>query len=187
MKKKGDVIINTLVIIILAIVALVVLIYGFNVGWGNFFEQITGLGGSQVNVQTNVQSCQISCSTNSDYDYCQKLRTVVFNEDKKDPRNNRKYTCLNLVSENVGLTSCDTINCGVIGNGLCSGVPDSSKCGVQNDRGKSNCESITGCIWVDDLNPNDNIGNCEISPDFSCASLNNNKVVCERAGCQWQS
>ena len=75
--------VNALVMIIIAIVLLVVLIYGFTVGWGNLFQNVLIFGGGKVNVQTIVSSCQISCTTQSIYDYCTKVRNVVFDAKEK--------------------------------------------------------------------------------------------------------
>ena len=115
MNKKGaDLAIGTIVVIILALVVLVVIIYGFTVGWGNLFQQILGFGGGQVNVQTIVNSCQVSCSTQSTFDYCSRTRNVVFNEGEKG----LKLTCFRLEDgnpdkgaiPNVGLASCGLID-----------------------------------------------------------------------------
>lgn len=115
-RRAAEMTIGTIVIIILAIVVLVVLVYGFTVGWGNLFNQLTGLGGGNVNVQTVVQGCQIACSTQASFDFCQLKRNVVFTEDKNDLRykdNNQKFTCGDLVFKNVGLAPCDQITCDV--------------------------------------------------------------------------
>ena len=115
MNKKGaELTIGIIVIIILSLVVLVVVIYGFTVGWGNLFQQILGFGGGNVNVQTIVSSCQVSCSTQSTFDYCSRTRNVVFNEGEKGS----KLTCFRLEDgnpdkgaiPNVGLTRCDLID-----------------------------------------------------------------------------
>ena len=190
MNKKGaEMAIGTIVIIILALVVLVVIIYGFTVGWGNLFQNILGFGGGQVNVQTIVSSCQVSCSTQSVYDFCSKRRNVVFEEKGKG----ELFTCEQLAKRipSVGL-SCDNIDCGIgIGGarGLCNGVLDSSFCENEKDRGKTNCESLSVCTWIDDNNPNDNIGNCALKQGSTCASFNDNENIClqlREFGCEWQ-
>lgn len=117
--KRGEITISTIVTIILALVVLVVVIYGFTVGWGNLFQNILGFGGGQVNIQTIVQSCSVSCSTQSIFDYCRQLRTVIFEERGQKFR----LTCSMLESTRVltneqgqitvpssGLNSCDNID-----------------------------------------------------------------------------
>jgi hypothetical protein len=79
MNKKGaEMTIGTIVVIILALVVLVVLIYGFSTGWGNLWENIIGFGGGKVNVQNVVDSCKVACATSGTYDFCRKPRDVTF-------------------------------------------------------------------------------------------------------------
>lgn len=109
MNKKGaEMTIGTIVMIILALVVLVVIIYGFTTGWGNLWQNIVGFGGGKVNVQTVVRSCQLACSTNSVFDYCTKERSVIKTEDQKTPE---KMKCSQLEDENVGLDECLSIDC----------------------------------------------------------------------------
>jgi hypothetical protein len=119
-KKGAEMTIGTIIIIILALVVLVVIIYGFNTGWGNLWDKLTSFGPGKENVQTIVDSCNLACSTGSQYDYC-KLRDVKFKS------GNDIYTvsksCKNLELEitatlngkpdaklNAGL-SCPAISC----------------------------------------------------------------------------
>ena len=61
MNKKGaEMTIGTIIIIVLALVVLVVLIFGFSTGWSNLWEKITAFGGGEVNVQSVVQTFLIS-------------------------------------------------------------------------------------------------------------------------------
>jgi len=49
MNKAGaEMTIGTIIVIILALVVLVVLIYGFTTGWGNLWDKLTGYGGGNV-------------------------------------------------------------------------------------------------------------------------------------------
>ncbi len=108
-KKAAEMTIGTIVVIILALVVLVVLIYGFTTGWGNLWQRLTGFTGGEVNVQTVVQSCQLACSTSAKYDYCLKERNVIFDEGSEA----EKLTCRDLENRvpSVGLSSCSSINC----------------------------------------------------------------------------
>jgi len=125
-RAEGGMTIGTIVVIILAILVLVVLAFGFTEGWGEFWSKITGLGGGKVNAQTVVQKCQIECASQSTYNYCRKLKSVVF----VDNGDKYKLTCskleeggnriLDVVDSTgaskrinipgVGLEYCDTIN-----------------------------------------------------------------------------
>jgi hypothetical protein len=91
-KKGAEMTIGTIVMIILALVVLVVIIYGFTVGWSNLFQNIQGFGGGDINVQTIVQACQVACATNSQFDYCTRTRNVVFDDTDED-YNKNKWTC----------------------------------------------------------------------------------------------
>ena len=109
-KKGAEMTIGTIVMIILALVVLVVIIYGFTTGWGNLWQNIIGFGGGKVNVQTVVRSCQLACSTNSVYDYCTKVRDVTKTEDQKTPD---KKKCFELEGDEYNLDKCEQIDCTV--------------------------------------------------------------------------
>ncbi len=110
MNKKGaEITIGTIIIIILALVVLVVLIYGFITGWGSLWQNVIGFGGGKINVQTVIQSCQIACTTQSYYEYCNRQRNVIFEEKEKG----EPMSCEDLESRGVGLI-CDRVDCEVI-------------------------------------------------------------------------
>jgi len=79
-KKASEITIGTIIFIILGILVLVILIYGFSTGWSNLWERIIGISGGDENVQLIVQNCMIACETQSQYDYCTKIRTIKFKE-----------------------------------------------------------------------------------------------------------
>jgi len=109
MNKKGaEITVGTIIIIILALVVLVVLIYGFTTGWGSLWQNVIGFGGGKINVQTVIQSCQIACTTQSYYEYCNRKRNVIFEEKEKGT----SMSCdeLEKSPKNVGL-SCDRLDC----------------------------------------------------------------------------
>jgi len=125
MNKKGaEMTIGTIVIIILAIIVLVVLVYGFTTGWQDMWDNIVSFGGGKVNVQTVIQSCEIACSTQQEYSYCKKVRSVVFDENLDAER----LTCRDLEVRGVGL-SCDMncplpgVTCADLVESVCAGVP----------------------------------------------------------------
>lgn len=122
MNKKGsEMTIGTIIVIILALVVLVVIIYGFVTGWGNLWEKIIGLGGGgKPNVQTHVDSCKVACASEAKSDYC-KIRNVIFDDNSK-----QNLTCERLASDrgvSIGLDACPSINCGAISptEGTCTG------------------------------------------------------------------
>src|SRR3989344_8012917 len=85
-KKGAEFTISTLIVIILAIVLLVVIVLGFTAGWSNMWSRIVGFI-SPANVDTIKQSCDFACSTNAKYDWCEKTRSVTWQdaEGKKQP------------------------------------------------------------------------------------------------------
>lgn len=116
-KKGAEMTIGTIIVIILALVVLVVLIYGFSTGWGNLWNKLTGYGGGTVNVQTVVDGCRIACATGGSYDYCTKKQKVIFDTNVSSARNKQEYSCLALELQQVGLPSCDNVDCGSITKG----------------------------------------------------------------------
>ena len=182
--KRGDVAISTIVIIILALVVLVIVIYGFTVGWGNLFQNILVFGGGKINVESVVRGCQVACTTQASFDYCLKQRDVVFDEKQKA----EKLTCKTLELKNVGLDFCNTLDCEVSAKkGLCNGDLNSNVCERNKDFGRSNCESFSVCKWIDDNNPNDNMGNCALKQGSNCAAFNEDQATCIKLGCEWSS
>ncbi len=108
-KRGAEMTIGTIIVIILAIVVLVILIYGFTSGWGNLWERLTSFGGGKVNVQSVVDGCKVACSTSSDYDYCLKERDVIFEANQKS----QKKRCIDLQGQ-YGLEACASIDCGAV-------------------------------------------------------------------------
>ena len=72
--------IGTIVIIVLAIVVLVFLIFGFTTGWTNLWGKITILGGGSATINEVSQACAIACAQEADYDW-NILKRMVRNED----------------------------------------------------------------------------------------------------------
>ena len=108
MNKKGaEMTIGTIIIIILALVVLVVLIYGFTTGWGNLWEKLLGYGGGKVNVQSVIDSCKIACTVSGEYDYCYKKRDVIF----ASGENALQKTCCDLQLDRKNGLSCSVLNC----------------------------------------------------------------------------
>lgn len=79
-KKAAEMTIGTIIIIVLALIVLVVLVVGFTGGWSNLWGKITAFFGGGTNVDTIVQACQLACTSNSQYDYCDKMRTLKFED-----------------------------------------------------------------------------------------------------------
>lgn len=112
-KKGQQLTLGTIILIILGVVVLVFLIFGFSQGWSNFWEKITGIGGGDVNVDTIKTSCTLACSTQSENAFCDEKRIVKFS-DGEGGIDKITRTCDELIGEelvNVGLDDCPAITC----------------------------------------------------------------------------
>ena len=107
-KRGAEMTIGTLVIIVLAVVVLVFLIFGFTTGWGNLWGKIFNFGGGKVNVDAVVTGCGISCDSLAEYDWC-KTRELI-EEDAEGKINKTDVTCESIAGTR-GLDACDAIEC----------------------------------------------------------------------------
>ena len=164
-KKGAEMTIGTIIVIILALVVLVFLIFGFTTGWSNLWQKIINIG-SQSNVQTHVQACQIACTTQSVYDYC-KSRKVRF-EGAKEPET---LSCKQLEARGVGL-SCSGI--GACPKS-CQGTPTAcAKIILEEDCGAH------GCTFNE--NPTAEQTACSETP-AKCEGRNEDNC---KNGCEWK-
>ncbi|PIN71300.1 hypothetical protein COV77_02750, partial [Candidatus Pacearchaeota archaeon CG11_big_fil_rev_8_21_14_0_20_30_13] len=76
-KKGQGLSTSTLILLILGLIILVILIWGFVTGWSNFKSLI-----NPTNVDSVVEDCSSACSIGSQYSYCSGERTLRVNEDK---------------------------------------------------------------------------------------------------------
>lgn len=113
-KKGQELTLGTIILIVLGVVVLIFLIYGFSTGWGNLWQRITGLGGGKVNVDTIRTACILACEQGNNYAFCTQERDVVFNE--KD--NAIKTNCNELVTGNANrniptgvVSPCERFSC----------------------------------------------------------------------------
>jgi len=95
-RKGAEMTIGTIVIIVLALIVLVVLIVGFTTGWGNLWGRITDFFSGSNNVDSIVSACNVACSTNAKYDYCERIRTLKY--EVGDEKKKAEVTCLSLQS-----------------------------------------------------------------------------------------
>lgn len=81
MNKKGaEMTVGTIIIIVLALIVLVVLVVGFTGGWTNLWGRISNFFGGGSNVDSIVQACQVACTTNQKYEFCDRMRTIKAEE-----------------------------------------------------------------------------------------------------------
>jgi len=79
-KKGQELTLGTVVLIVLGVVVLVFLIFGFSTGWGNLWDRITNFAGGKVNLDTVRSGCALACTQNSIDDFCTLQRKVNFPE-----------------------------------------------------------------------------------------------------------
>jgi len=82
-KKGQQMTLGTIIVIVLGIVVLVFLIYGFSKGWNNLWSKVTNLGGGDVNTNTIKTACALSCSQKDVYGFCEQKRTVMVEDNYK--------------------------------------------------------------------------------------------------------
>lgn len=98
---------STIVLLILGLVILVVLILGFTLGWNQIVPWI-----KSDNLNTLKSSCEIACTTGSEYQFCSVMKTV-----KDGVNDNFEETCYNLatnetyVNRGYGIATCPSIDC----------------------------------------------------------------------------
>jgi len=117
---------NAIILIVLGVVVLAVLIIGFTLGWGKIAPWI-----SADNVDAISTVCEVACSTNSVYDYCNSKREL-----KDGSETLKDVTCYYLSEKEIkyGINKCGNI---------CSDVSvikesdeSDEKCDEDKDKGK---------------------------------------------------
>ncbi len=139
-KKGAEMTIGTIVIIVLALIVLVVLIVGFTGGWGNLWGRISSFFGGE-NVDSIVSACNVACSTNAKYDYCERTRDLKVKEG--GTMTTRQVKCVDLVNEKYGLKRCDSITCGETTKPQCTGT--ATEC---TNLAEAKCKAQEGCTWI---------------------------------------
>jgi hypothetical protein len=71
-KRGQELSTNTIILIILGLAILVILVIGFTIGWQKLLPWL-----SSNNVETIVNQCKASCTTNDVYGYCTLERTLT--------------------------------------------------------------------------------------------------------------
>jgi len=104
-KKAQGLSVNAIILIVLGIVVLVVLIFGFTAGW----KKIAPWIGGGNNIDTIVQQCSVACSTNSLNDYCNTEREI--NDGTTKITTNCATFSVYSAYEKYGIQSCSSINC----------------------------------------------------------------------------
>ncbi len=75
-KKAQGLSINTIVLLILAVLVMVLIIAGFTMGWDKLFERLKGSTVTSSNIDAIVQACMLKCTTQQTYEFCNAKNVV---------------------------------------------------------------------------------------------------------------
>jgi hypothetical protein len=122
-KRGQELTLGTVILIILGIVVLVFLIFGFSTGWGNLWDRMSNIAGGKSNLDSIRSGCEVACLSNNVEDFCRFQRTVRYDGTEsawngKDMGNvtSSPGTCYD-ISQNttryprVNVATCPSINC----------------------------------------------------------------------------
>jgi len=126
LNKRGQgLTISTLIMIVLGILVLVFLIFGFSMGWSNFWDKINIFGG-EVNIDSVNMACNLACMQQGTYSFCTQERDLTIEKKKTT-----KGSCFDFATKNpsLGIENCN----------ICSGT--SSGCKVK-DKPDVNCDGV---------------------------------------------
>ncbi len=106
-KKAQSMSLTTILLMVLGIVVVVLLIWGFSTGWSGFWDRISPFG-SKANVDSIRSGCKLACASSDQYNFCEKSQTVKF-----DDGTSWKGSCYNFMANSkVGVEGC-SIECSV--------------------------------------------------------------------------
>jgi len=114
-KKAQGLSTSTIILLVLGILILVILIYGFTQGWGKIVPWL-----NSENVDEVVDGCAGACALSSDYEYCNKVREL--NDDKFKFKTSCYIYANNLDLTKYKVLKCPTINCVTPTEPLCTDV-----------------------------------------------------------------
>ena len=81
-KKAQDLSIGTLILIVLGVIVLVMLIFGFNIGWQNLWEKINIFGGGS-SIGDVVIACKLAVTSQDKYGYFQSFKQIKIDGTKE--------------------------------------------------------------------------------------------------------
>jgi hypothetical protein len=80
-KRGQELTLGTIILIVLGVVVLIFLIYGFSTGWTNLWDRVTNYAGGKSNFDTINNACTIACSSREREAWCTQQRTVKFGKE----------------------------------------------------------------------------------------------------------
>jgi hypothetical protein len=107
-KRAQGLSINTIILIILGVVVLVALIFGFTKGWDGIKQWIA----PSNNIAQVKSQCDVACTTENKYDYCYAKKSV-----KTEADNIKDTSCYVLANKKLeyGISQCTALDgqCGI--------------------------------------------------------------------------
>ena len=119
-KRGQEMTLGTIIAIVLGLVVLIFLIYGFSTGWSNFWERITGYSGGS-NVDTIRSACTLACSSQRQYDYCEEDRNVKYSNGSWEKGSCAALAGVTASTGQVAISASTKISIDSCGS-LCGGV-----------------------------------------------------------------
>jgi len=113
---------TTILLMVLGVVVVVLLIWGFSTGWSGFWERISPFG-SKSNIDSIRSGCNLACASSNQYQFCEEVRIVKYGKEIKawngtnlDNVTQSPGTCYNMTNPTnypgVNIPSCSSVNCG---------------------------------------------------------------------------
>jgi hypothetical protein len=114
LNKRGQMSVETLIAIVIGVIILVAVVWGFTTNW-QIFSSFTGGN----NVDTVVSQCQAACTTASVYGFCNQNRTLKADglpndaegKAQKQVSNTCKYFSTDSDFLKYGIAACSSITC----------------------------------------------------------------------------
>ena len=104
-KRGNQMTIGAIMTIIISIVVLVFLIYGFSTGWGNLWDKVTNLGGGEINIDTVATTCLLACVEEKERSFCAEKREIISEKGSEG-----YYSCeIWATSGKFGIKGCDDL------------------------------------------------------------------------------
>ncbi len=107
-KKGQGMSINTVILLVLGLILLGVLIFGFVTGWESFQKQI-----GKTNVDKIVEECSTSCSINQEFSFCNNDVDIRFQEQELEYRTSCGVLSKVPEFELFNVAECPRITCSV--------------------------------------------------------------------------
>lgn len=139
MNKRGqDLSIGTLILIVLGIVVLVLLIFGFSIGWSNLWEKINIFGGGGSSLSTVATACNLAAGTNDKIGYCQDFKKI------KTDGGTEHLNCQDtrLAGSIDNKLSCDSTTVNIAKKAICDSITNEDKRANTKINGAKYCATI---------------------------------------------